>query len=121
MYKNTVFKIELDGVASNWEKQRTGIRQGCPLSPYLFVTVMTIMFNKVHYRLWADMIEHRVQGVEFDEIMYADDTICVSENREAMETLLKDIEEEEGGAAVEEEYGEEGEAGEEEGLALEEF
>ena len=37
LYKHLQFKIEIEGNASEWKKQHTGIRQGCPLSPYLFL------------------------------------------------------------------------------------
>ena len=37
LYKNPKFKIELEGLESEWHTQSTGIRQGCPLSPYLFL------------------------------------------------------------------------------------
>ena len=35
-----------------------------------------------------------MHGIDFDEILYADDTICISENERAMERLLAAIEEE---------------------------
>ena len=36
LYRRPTFKVEIDGNSSGWFEQRAGIRQGCPLSPYLF-------------------------------------------------------------------------------------
>lgn len=36
LYSKPRFKVEIDGRSSDWYLQETGIRQGCPLSPYLF-------------------------------------------------------------------------------------
>lgn len=41
-----------------------------------------------------NLITHRICGANFDEIVYADDTICVSTDTKAMNKFLKDIEEE---------------------------
>ncbi len=35
LYKETEFYVEMEGIASNKEKQETGIRQGCP-SPHTY-------------------------------------------------------------------------------------
>ena len=48
LYKNPKYKVEMEGYTSEWHKQHTGIRQGCPLSPYLFLVIMTIMFHDIH-------------------------------------------------------------------------
>ncbi len=96
LYKETYFNIEIDGETSNWKEQLTGIRQGCPLSPYLFLIVMTAIFHDVHEKLGVGMAEGRVPGTEFDEVMYADDTICISTNTREMNKMLAEIEEIEG-------------------------
>eukprot|EP00975_Prorocentrum_lima_P016128 3426007-Prorocentrum_lima.AAC.1 len=48
MYRNPEFRVDMDGRESNWYQQCTGIRQGCPLSPYLFIILMTVMYHDVH-------------------------------------------------------------------------
>ena len=47
LYQNPQFRTAVDGKHSNWHKQETGIRQGCPLSPYLFLIAMTAIFDDV--------------------------------------------------------------------------
>ena len=64
--------------------QETGIRQECPLSPYLLIVVMTTMFDDIKEELVFDLARHRVPGANFDEVMYADDTMCVSEDTKTM-------------------------------------
>ncbi len=91
LYKETFFNIEIDGETSSWKEQETGIRQGCPLSPYLFLIVMTAIFNDVHANMGAGMVRGRVPGTEFDEVMYADDTICISTDTRLMNKMLAEI------------------------------
>ena len=40
LYQKTRFQVDVDGVKSKTARQNTGIIQGCPLSPYLFIMVM---------------------------------------------------------------------------------
>ena len=74
MYKKTCFKVEMDGQTSKRYKQDTGIRQGCPLPPYLFLIVMTVVFHDIHEEDRQHLTKHRIQGVNYDEVLYADDT-----------------------------------------------
>ena len=55
---------------------------------------MTVMFNDIHQDDKQNLIKHRIQGTNYDEVLYADDTICVSTNTMALNKLLASIEEE---------------------------
>jgi hypothetical protein len=92
LYKDTQFRVEADGQVSSWKTQETGIRQGCPLSPYLFLIVMTVMFTDIHEGDRQNLIRHRIVGTTYDEVLYADDTICISEDTRAMNKLIASIE-----------------------------
>ena len=82
----------METYTSEWHTQHTGIRQGCPLSPYLFLIVMTTMFIDAKTNMKQTLIKQRVPGADFDEVMYADDTILVSESTKTMNLFIRQIE-----------------------------
>ena len=90
IYNNPTFAVKQGANQSNWKKQTTSIRQGCPLSPYLFIVVMTVIFRDVDDGL--NLSSGKVQGLDFCELMYADDTALITNNVNAMNRLLTKIE-----------------------------
>ena len=48
LYENPKFKVVFPGEESEEFKQESGIRQGCPLSPFLFILLMTVLFHDIH-------------------------------------------------------------------------
>ena len=47
IYKNPKFTVRANGKQSEEHTASTGIRQGCPLSPYLFLFVHSTIMNEV--------------------------------------------------------------------------
>ena len=94
IYKNQLFNVKFEGQTSETMRQETGIRQGCPLSPYLFTIVMSVLFwdVKKERELSRKLRENRVPGASFDEVLYADDTILISTDTRAINEFLKEIE-----------------------------
>ena len=86
------------GRTSTRRRQRAGIRQGCPLSPYLFRVLMTVIMEDVKEGLTEqEQIELR-QGTPqrrgINKVFYADDTILLTTTKQSMENLLHSIERE---------------------------
>ncbi len=75
IYTEPMFQVEAGGNISSTRRQHTGIRQGCPLSPYLFIIVMTVLFKDVRARLNTPKQNEPIPGIKFAEVLYADDTL----------------------------------------------
>ena len=75
--------------------QRAGIRQGCPLSPYLFIMLVTVIMYDVEKGLTEqelDIVENKLHKQVSGKSFYADDTIIMTKTAEAVELMLHKIE-----------------------------
>ena len=81
IYKNPTSMVKTKGNKSEWKQQKSGIRQGCPMSPYLFLIAMTTFADIKHEDTMKKKLEkNKPKGANVDEVLYADDTILASEN-----------------------------------------
>lgn len=94
LYGNPMFRTVHNNRTSDWKKQNSGIRQGCPLSPYLFVIMMNVLFSDVRHRNNDPMHNKSLQRMNFQELLYADDTLIVAKNTKNAKELIRYIEEE---------------------------
>ena len=84
LYTNPQFFVEIEGDKSEYQTQSTGIRQGYPLSPYLFLLVMTCLFHDVKQQIQLST-KPRIPTVAHDEIMFADDTVLITKTAATMQ------------------------------------
>ena len=92
IYKNPQFCIRDSEGNSTWRKQRAGIRQGCPLSPYLFICLMTVMFDDIHTQVDHKIAGHQTDCFNYWELIYADDTMLIGNRARELNILLAAIE-----------------------------
>ena len=53
---------------------------------------MTVIFHDIHEIIRGNLIQHRTPGATFDEVMYADDTICTSPDTRTINKFIETIE-----------------------------
>ena len=72
----------------------TGIRQGCPLSPYLFIIVMSVLFHDVDTRLMAHGVpcNNWSVGKPVYDLEYADDTALMALTLPQLQEFLRAVE-----------------------------
>ena len=92
-YTDLSFQVKHENFLSHAKSQDAGIRQGCPLSPFLFILVTTALFHDIGVEHYRDLSERRLDQISFNEIPFADDTLLVSRNTSGMNLLLHAIEE----------------------------
>ena len=79
-----------NGFLTKWFRPSRGVRQGCPLSPYLFVLSAEIMANKVRQEPGFNGI--KILGKELKLSQYADDTNLFCADLASVEKILEIVE-----------------------------
>ena len=86
-YTNIESAAVNNGFLTNWFRPSRGVRQGCPLSPYLFIPSAEVMANKIRQDLHMKGIE--ILGNELRLSQYADDTNLFCADLASVEKALE--------------------------------
>ena len=96
IYKEPKFTIKEGKTTTVPRRQLTGIRQGCPLSPYLFILLLTVITHDLNLEEQIIVNAGKLHNVGLTELYYADDTLIMASTAAAAETILHHIEFESG-------------------------
>jgi exonuclease III len=90
IYKDIYSSVQNNGYISDRFELGRGIRQGCPVSPYLFIICVELLSQ--HIRNNQDIEGIHINGNEFKVLQFADDTALILRNKKSiiksLETLL---------------------------------
>ena len=90
-YRNIQSCVLNNGWASNYFTPERGVRQGCPLSPYIFILCAEILAAKI--RRNNDIKGITVFGNEIKISQYADDTTMILDgSKKSLLSALLDLE-----------------------------
>ena len=85
MYSSRFVNMRDHAGESSVRRQNAGIAQGCPLSPYIFIIVQSVMLHDVFSSL--DLLAEPDYIVTRD-VLYADDTLLVSRHVPNLQAML---------------------------------
>ena len=86
MYTNISSAVINNGNVSNWFNPSRGVRQGCPLSAYLFIIVAEVLACKIRQDKNIKGIEIAGRVIKISQL--ADDTTCVIDGPDSLKHLL---------------------------------
>jgi hypothetical protein len=82
IYSHRTFQVKDAGITSGWRDQRFGISQGCPLSPCLFVVLMSVLMSDANQGLTAE------EACAMHDLVYADDTLLLGMDAETVTKFM---------------------------------
>ena len=94
LYQDPTFQVKEGNNLSDTHRQCSGVRQGCPLSPYLFIIYMNTLMHDLESKFQAAF--HHVPSVHSStdplfDLEYADDVVLFARSRKVAQFLLNNI------------------------------
>ena len=88
IYSSPRFRIKIPEGISDEFQQEIGIRQGCPLSPYLYTIATSCQMTDL-LKDFDNLDIEPPTGARYPTLLFADDTLLFSEKAAHMEHLLR--------------------------------
>ena len=90
LYRGRTFRVCDAEAYSEVKQQNSGISQGCPLSPFLFIILMTVVMADAVREVPEATRKAHEQG-SLSALLYADDTLLVGDSAEHVQNLLLSV------------------------------
>ena len=87
LYRNSKAEFNLENITVEVESNR-GLRQGCTLSPLLFILFMEEFIRRIKKLNLGIKIGEEKLGT----LLFADDIILLAESKEDLDKMLKEVE-----------------------------
>ena len=90
IYTRRMFRVKDCEQLSQPRRQLAGISQGCPLSPFLFVMLMSVLMVDA-VGLLSPSDQEFVRSGSLAELLYADDTLLLSADAQSLQRFLRSV------------------------------
>ena len=90
IYADRRFTVRDTGRESSAKQQKFGVSQGCPLSPFLFSCLMTVLMHDAR-RLLSEAGTQLSGRLVCHEILYADDTLIIDTDKDVVHEFMTAI------------------------------
>ena len=91
IYDARRFVVHDNGHSSHTRPQEFGIVQGCPLSPFLFVILMSVMLHDAEEDFKNSGLMSSDEILHLRTLVYADDTLIIDVDAKSAEAFMKAI------------------------------
>ena len=89
IYSNATTRVKVNGYLSGNIPLNRGVRQGCPLSPLLYVLIIEILASQ--FRSNPDIVGFTVGGEKIVSVHYADDTVITIIQNKCFKEVIQDL------------------------------
>lgn len=83
LYTKSMAAVRIDGKLSDWFQVKTGVRQGCKLSPLLFIIYMNEIIKNSNFEGGLNLGNNKIVS-----LAYADDLVILAESEGELQTNI---------------------------------